>query len=133
MTKKELISLAIKSKEKAIPTYSNFRVGAALLTKENKVITGANIENASYGLTLCAERLAIFTALHNGERNFKAIAIAADSKEYISPCGACRQIMMEFCGPNLDVIMINSEGKHKTIKMKELLPYSFDKEYLKNE
>ncbi len=133
MTKKELISLAIKLKEKAIPTYSNFRVGAALLTKENKVITGANIENASYGLTLCAERLAIFTALHNGERNFKAIAIAADSKEYISPCGACRQIMMEFCGPNLDVIMINSEGKHKTIKMKELLPYSFDKEYLKNE
>ncbi len=133
MTKKELITLAIETKKKAISTYSNFRVGAALLTKDNKVITGANIENASYGLTLCAERLAIFTALHNGERNFKAIAIAADSKDYISPCGACRQILMEFCGPNLDVIMINSKGEHKTIKMKKLLPYSFDKEYLKNE
>lgn len=130
MKNKELITLAIQSKEKAIPTYSNFRVGAALLTKDDKVITGSNIENASYGLTICAERVAIFTALHNGERNFKSIAIAADSENFISPCGACRQIMMEFCGPDLDVIMINNKGKNKKVKMKDLLPYSFNKEFL---
>jgi len=130
-SKKELVKLAIEAKSKAIPTYSNFHVGAALLTKDIKVITGANIENSSFGLTLCAERLAIFKALHDGEREFKAIAIAADSENFISPCGACRQIMMEFCGENLDVIMVNSKGKYTTAKMKDLLPYSFDKEFLK--
>lgn len=131
ISKKELVKLAIESKSKAIPTYSNFHVGAALLTKDNKVITGANIENSSFGLTICAERLAIFKALHDGERNFKAIAIAADSEKFISPCGACRQIMMEFCGENLEVTMVNSKGKFFTKKMKELLPYSFNKEFLK--
>lgn len=133
MNKKDLVKIAIETKKKAIPTYSNFHVGAALLTKDNKVITGANIENASYGLTLCAERLAIFKALHDGERNFKSIAISADSENFITPCGACRQIMMEFCGPELDVIMINAKGKYIVKKMKELLPYSFNKELLKNE
>lgn len=133
MNKKELAKIAVNVKQKAIPTYSNFRVGAALLTKQGKIITGANIENASYGLTLCAERLAIFKALHDGERNFKAIAIAGDSEEYITPCGACRQIMMEFCGKDIDVIMINSKGKFVSKKMHELLPYSFDKEFLNNE
>ncbi|MCX7876239.1 MAG: cytidine deaminase [Melioribacteraceae bacterium] len=133
MKKNDLVKIAIDAKKKALPQFSKFHVGAALLTNDGKIFTGANIENSSYGLTLCAERLAVFKALHDGERNFKKIAIAADSENYISPCGACRQIMIEFCGPELEVIMINSKGKHKTVKMKDLLPYSFDKEFLNNE
>ena len=130
--KKELAQKAIEAKSKAIPTYSQFHVGAALLTEDGKIIQGANIENASYGLTMCAERTAVFTALINGERKFKAIAVAGDSEDYLPPCGACRQILIEFCGKDLDVIMINKNGKTKTVKMNELLPYSFDEEYLKS-
>jgi len=130
--KKELVQKAIEAKSKAIATYSQFHVGAALLTEDDKIILGANIENASYGLTICAERTAVFTALLNGERKFKAIAIAGDSENYISPCGACRQILSEFCGKDLYVIMVNKNGKTKTVKMKELLPYSFGEEYLKS-
>jgi len=130
--KKELVQKAIEAKSKAIATYSQFHVGAALLTEDDKIILGANIENASYGLTICAERTAVFTALLNGERKFRAIAIAGDSENYISPCGACRQILSEFCGKDLYVIMVNKNGKTKTVKMKELLPYSFGEEYLKS-
>ena len=129
---KILVEKAIQAKSKAIPTYSHFHVGAALITKEGKIIQGANIENASYGLTMCAERTAVFTALIEGERKFDAIAIAGDSDDYITPCGACRQILMEFCGKNLDVIMINKNGDSKTLKMNELLPFSFGKEFLKS-
>ena len=92
ITEKELVQEAIEAKSKAIPTYSNFHVGAALLTEGDKIFIGANIENASYGLTICAERTAVFTALINGERKFKAIAVAGDSENYLPPCGACRQI-----------------------------------------
>jgi len=130
-TKKELVQKAIEAKTKAIPTYSKFHVGAALLTKNGKIYQGANIENSSYGLTICAERTAVFTALLNGERKFSSIAIAADSENFISPCGACRQILIEFCGKDLDVIMINNKSKYKTVKMKDLLPYSFGEEFLK--
>ncbi len=128
---KELVELAIKAKEKAIPTYSNFHVGAALLTEDEKIIIGANIENASYGLTICAERTAVFKALLDGERKFKSIAIAGDSDDYITPCGACRQILIEFCGNNLDVIMINKKGDFIKKKMNDLLPYSFGGDFLK--
>lgn len=130
-TEKELANLAFAAKLKSIATYSNFHVGAALQTLNGKIIIGANIENATYGLTICAERTAVFKALLDGERDFASIAIAGDSVDYLPPCGACRQILMEFCGDELDVIMVNKKGETKTIKMKDLLPYSFNKEFLK--
>jgi cytidine deaminase len=128
---KELIEKAIEAKSKAIATYSNFHVGSALLTEDGKIYQGANIENASYGLSICAERTAIFSALINGERKFKAIAIAGDSKDCLAPCGACRQIILEFCGNDIDVIMINKNGDTKTMKIDQLLPCSFNEESLK--
>lgn len=131
ISEKELVQQAINAKSKSIATYSNFHVGAALLTNDGKVILGANIENASYGLTICAERTAVFQALLDGERKFSAIAIAGDSEDYLPPCGACRQILMEFCGKDLDVIMVNLKGETKTLKMSELLPHSFNEEFLK--
>ena len=100
-TPHNLVQMAIDAKSKAIPTYSNFHVGAALLTKSGKVYLGANIENSSYGLTICAERTAVFNAVLEDEREFESIAIAGDSDEYISPCGACRQVLMELCGKDL--------------------------------
>jgi cytidine deaminase len=127
----ELVEQAINAKQKAIPTYSHFHVGAALLTEDDKIILGANIENASYGLTICAERTAVFKALLDGERKFKAIAIAGDSDVYLSPCGACRQILLEFCGKDLDVLMVNNKGEHIKKKMGDLLPYSFGEEFFK--
>jgi cytidine deaminase len=127
----ELVQHAINAKQKAMPTYSNFHVGAALLTKNGKVYLGANIENSSYGLTICAERTAVFNAILEGEREFEAIAIAGDSDEYISPCGACRQVLMELCGKDLSVYMINNNGEYKLSTMEDLLPYSFNKEFLK--
>lgn len=129
--RKELIKKAIEAKSKALPTYSNFHVGAALLTKEDKIYLGANIETSSYSLTMCAERTAVFTAILEGERNFKAIAVAADTEDYISPCGACRQVLADLCGLKIDVILINKAGKSKVLKLKDLLPYSFGKEFLK--
>ncbi|MEW6653352.1 MAG: cytidine deaminase [Bacteroidota bacterium] len=131
ITNKELAELAVKAKSKSIAPYSNFHVGAALLTKGGKVILGANIENASYGLTMCAERTAVFSALLDGERDFISIAVAGDSKDYTPPCGACRQILMEFCGKDLDVIMVNEKGDNFALKMSELLPHSFNEEFLK--
>ncbi len=130
MNDKSLIAQAVKAKEKALPKYSHFRVGAALETKNGKIILGANIENASYSLTICAERTALFTALVDGERNFKSITIASDSASFISPCGACRQVLFEHCGGDLDVIMTNSAGEYKKVKLKELLPYGFSDEDL---
>lgn len=127
----ELKEKAIQAKSKAIAPYSNFHVGAALLAQSGKVYIGANIENASFGLTICAERTAVFNALLEGERKFHAIAIAGDSENYLPPCGACRQILMEFCGKDLDVIMVNNIGDSKKMKMNELLPLSFGEEFLK--
>ncbi len=125
MTDKELITQAELAKEKSLSNYSHFRVGAALLTKSGKVYQGTNIENASYSLTICAERTALFTALVEGEREFKSIAITSDSPNFISPCGACRQVLFEHCGGELEVIMTNGKGEERKIKLNELLPYSF--------
>ena len=93
-----LAKKAIESKKNALPTYSKFHVGAALLTEEGKIYSGCNIESSSYSLTICAERTAIFKAISEGERKFKAIAIAGDTDDYISPCGACRQVISDLCG-----------------------------------
>lgn len=126
----KLAEEAIKAKAKAYPPYSNFHVGAALLTENNKIYHGANIENSSYSLTICAERTAVFNAYLQGERKFKAIAIASDAKEFCPPCGACRQVISDLCG-NIDVIMINHKNDLKVVKLAELLPFAFGDEKLK--
>ena len=126
----ELIKLAHIAKNKAIPKYSNFHVGAALITEDDKVYQGANIESSSYGLTICAERTALFQALLDGKRDFKAIAIVSDSDDFCPPCGACRQVLSDYCSPEMEVILSN-KGETKVLKLKELLPFSFNEEYLK--
>jgi len=119
MNSKDLVELAIKAKENAYVPYSNFRVGAALLTKNGKVYTGCNIENASYGATNCAERTAIFKAVSEGEREFEAIAINADTDDMTFPCGICRQAIIEFSRD------INKNGEYKEYSIGELLPGAF--------
>jgi cytidine deaminase len=126
----ELAEEAIKAKSKAHPPYSNFHVGAALLTENDKLYLGANIENSSYSLTICAERTAIFNAYLEGERKFKAIAIASDAPEFCPPCGACRQVISDLCG-NIDVIMVNHKKETKILKLSDLLPFAFGDENLK--
>ena len=124
MDYKELIQKAVKAKEASVSPYSNFRVGSSLLTAGEKIYTGCNVENSTFGLTLCAERNAIFKAMSEGERKFKAIVIASDSPDYISPCGACRQIIYDHCG-EIDVICTNLKGEYKIFKTSELLPFAF--------
>ncbi|HRI47434.1 MAG TPA: cytidine deaminase [Ignavibacteriaceae bacterium] len=119
-----LAKQAVEAKSKALPTYSKFHVGAALLTADNKIYSGCNIENSSYSLTICAERTAIFKAISEGERKFKAIAIAADAVSFCPPCGACRQIISDLCG-DIDVIMIDQDDNLKIMKTSELLPLAF--------
>lgn len=121
---------AIEAMKRSYSPYSHFTVGAALLTKDGKIYTGANIENASYTPTVCAERNAIFTAVHNGEREFEAIAIVGghkgDVKGITAPCGVCRQVMSEFCSPDFKVILVTSnDGEYEETTLGELLPYTF--------
>jgi len=124
MDYKHLAESAIKAKQNAIPTYSNFFVGASVLTNEGKVYSGCNIESSSYSLTICAERNAIFKAISEGGREFKAIAVAGDTEDYISPCGACRQVISDLCG-EIDVILVNGNGDYIVKKTSELLPFAF--------
>ena len=126
----ELIEAAKAVREKAYAPYSNFKVGAALRTKSGKIYTGCNVESASYGLTVCAERVAIWKAVSEGEKEFETIAVAADTEELTPPCGVCRQIIWEFCG-DVPVIFANLKGKNETVKMSELLPRAFDTKFLK--
>lgn len=132
---KNLISEAILAKEFAYVPYSNFRVGAALITKSGKIYRGCNIENAAYSPTNCAERTAFFKAVSEGEREFSAIAIIGGDKnksgEYCPPCGVCRQVMVEFCDlDNFLVIFANSTTDYKIYTLKEILPFTFRKENL---
>jgi cytidine deaminase len=131
MDYKELSEKAIAAKSKALPPYSNFHVGAALLTENGEAYLGGNIENSSYSLTICAERVAVFKAISEGERKFKAIAIASDDKDFCSPCGACRQVLSDLCGSELDVIMVNQIKEIKIMKLSELLPLPFGDEKLR--
>ena len=124
MKYEELAKLSVEAKKIALPTYSNFHVGAALLTKKGKVYLGGNIETSSYSLTICAERTAVFKAISEGEREFQAIAIASDSPDFCSPCGSCRQVLFDLCG-NIEVVLINHKKEIKVLKMSELLPYAF--------
>lgn len=126
MTKQELDALieqALAARNRAYVPYSGFAVGAALLCRDNSVVTGCNIENISYGLTNCAERTALFKAVSEGKTDFVALAVVADSTEPVAPCGACRQVMAEF--KILQVIMANLKGQRKIMTLHELLPYSF--------
>jgi len=126
----ELIEAAKKVRELAYAPYSNFRVGAAVRTKGGKIFTGCNIESASYGLTVCAERIAIWKAVSEGEKEFEQIAVVADTRELTPPCGVCRQILWEFCG-DMPVTFANLKGDVETVQMKDLLPRAFDTKFLK--
>lgn len=130
MDAKELMKMALEARQNAYAPYSHFAVGAALLAESGKVYTGCNIENASYGLTCCAERNAIFAAVGAGERRFKMLAVAADSPEPVAPCGACRQVIAEFGIPL--VVMGNLKEATKTMTAEELLPYGFGQESMNN-
>ena len=120
-----LIAAAKRARENAHAPYSNFKVGAALRAASGKIYGGCNVENATYGLTVCAERVAIFKAVSEGERQFDAIAVTTDTDALTPPCGACRQLIWEFCG-DVPVIMTNLKGKVETLKMSELFPKPFD-------
>jgi cytidine deaminase len=124
-----LAAAALAARENAHAPYSHFRVGAALEDSSGRVLTGCNIENATYSLTLCAERVAVFKALSEGARSFRRLAIAADTDTLTPPCGACRQILWEFCG-DIEILLVNPRGKTETWQLKDLLPRAFDASYL---
>lgn len=132
MEKEKLMELAKEGREKAYVPYSKFKVGAALLTTDGKVYKGCNIENSGYSMTNCAERTAMFKAVSEGERDFAAIAIVADTEGPCSPCGACRQVISEFCTPNMPVYLTNMKGDVQETTVKELLPGAFSPEDLLN-
>jgi len=119
-----LYRAAVAAREKALALYSGFRVGAALQCEDGTIFTGCNIESASYGLTICAERTALFKALSDGEKTFSRILVVADTKELTAPCGACRQVLWDFA-PKIEVTIANLEGDQKTFQMKDLFPNPF--------
>lgn len=125
-----LINEAIEARKQAHAPYSTFQVGAAVLTKNDHIYRGCNIENASYGLTNCAERTALFTAVANGDKTVKAIAIVGDTDGPISPCGACRQVMAEFCDEYTNIILANLKGDVYETTIQELLPGFFSSQDL---
>lgn len=124
-----LIAAARTAREHAHAPYSNFRVGAAVRAKSGRIFTGCNVENATYGLTLCAERVAIFKAVSEGERGFDTVAVVADTDSLTPPCGACRQILWEFCG-DAEVILANLKGKVDRYRLSALFPKPFDGSFL---
>ncbi|MDR4949775.1 cytidine deaminase [Neobacillus cucumis] len=132
MDMQTLIDQAIIARKKAYTPYSNFQVGAAVLTKDKQVFLGCNIENASYGLTNCAERTAIFKAISEGEKEIEAIVVVGDTEGPIAPCGACRQVMAEFCDENTKIILTNLKGDRVETTINELLPGFFSSKDLTN-
>ena len=128
MTKEQLLEEAKVARTYAYVPYSNFAVGAALLTEDGKIYRGCNIENAAYGMANCAERTALFKAVSEGDKNFEMIAVIADSDRPVPPCGACRQVMAELCPPDMKVILTNLNGDILETTVKELLPGAFKAE-----
>jgi cytidine deaminase len=126
----DLVRAALDARSRAVAPYSNFRVGAALLTRDGKIYTGCNVENASYGLSVCAERVALWKALSEGERSFSRIAVASDGVRPATPCGACRQLLWEFTG-DIEVVLVNLQGRTETHRLAALLPDAFDRSSLK--
>ncbi len=125
MTQGRLIRAAAFARENAHPPYSGFKVGAALEDSGGRIHTGCNIENASYGLTVCAERVAIWKAMSEGARTFRRIAVVTATGKLTTPCGACRQLLWEFCG-NIEIILANLQGDARVIPLQDLLPEAFD-------
>ena len=121
----QLVSTAREARSRAIATFSGFKVGAALETADGHVITGCNIENATYGLTLCAERVALFKALSDGHREFVRVVVVADTRNPTPPCGPCRQLLWEYCG-DIEVVLANLSEVCATYRMSDLLPLPFD-------
>lgn len=130
LNQKALYEEAVKAMEHAYVPYSKFPVGAALLTMDGKVFKGCNVENASFGLTNCAERTAIFKAISEGEKEFQAIIVVADTEKPVSPCGACRQVLVEFCAPEMKVWLANRKGEITETTVGKLLPGAFTAEVL---
>lgn len=131
----ELVNTALLAREKSYSPYSGFKVGAALLTADGEIFTGANVENAAYTPTVCAERVAFFTAVHAGKREFKAIAVVGGKasepvSDFTAPCGVCRQVMAEFADTDFEIILYNGKDV-KSYTFPELLPESFGKSNLK--
>jgi len=122
--RQNLLDLARRAREQAYAPYSNFTVGAAVLTAAGQIFTGANIENSSFGATVCAERVAIFAAVAAGRRDLTALAVIADTPEPVAPCGLCRQVLAEF-NPDCPVLLANTAGRWRLANLQELLPQAF--------
>jgi cytidine deaminase len=127
--KDPLLEAALQARTHARAPYSKFHVGAALEDSEGRIHTGCNVENASYGLTNCAERTAAFKAISEGARQFRRIAVAADTVELTPPCGACRQVLWELCG-DLEVILVNLRGQTESLRLSDLFPRPFHASFL---
>lgn len=125
MMKNTLVKQAINTMKHAYIPYSNFAVGAALVTTDGNIYTGVNIENAAYGSSCCAERVAIFSAIANGEREFAGLAVSAHTKRPVPPCGACRQVMSEFFKKDMPIYLVSESEEVYTFSMEKLLPFSF--------
>jgi len=125
-----LIDVAMAARLQSLAPFSHFLVGAALQTKEGKVFTGCNVESASYGLTVCAERVAIWKALSEGERDFTNLVVVADTEQLTPPCGTCRQIIWEFC-KHATIVLANLRGQKEELQVADLLPRAFDARFLK--
>ncbi len=126
----DIFKQLMKLKQKALAKYSHFHVAAILITEDNQQFTGINIESSSYSLTICAERVALFKALSEGETSFKEIHILSDDERPVSPCGACRQVLYDYA-PDITVVMHGAHGERKIKTIKELLPNGFNDEFLK--
>lgn len=124
-----LLTAALAARQHAFAPYSHFQVGAALEDADGRIHTGCNVENATYGLTVCAERVAVFKAISEGVRKFRRIAVAADTANLTPPCGACRQILWEFCG-DIEIVLVNPRQQTETCQLKDLFPKPFDGSYL---
>lgn len=125
----DLIQAALEARDYAHAPFSKFKVGAALEDESGRVFTGCNVENATYGLTVCAERVAVFKAISEGARAFRRIVVAADTDTLTPPCGACRQILWEFCG-DVEITLVNLQGRMEMFRMKDLFPRPFDASFL---
>ena len=125
----KLLDAALAARNNAHAPFSKFKVGAAIEDDDGRIFTGCNVENATYGLTMCAERVAVFKAISEGARKFKRIAVAADTETLTPPCGACRQILWEFCG-DAELTLVNLQGKTETFRLKNLFPRPFDASFL---
>jgi cytidine deaminase len=130
VTNQELVEFARQARKQAHAPYSNFKVGAALECSDGRIITGCNVENSSYGLSMCAERVAIFKAISEGIHEFKRIAVIADTHSPVRPCGACRQVISDLFPQNTEVIMANLNGEIESTSIHELLPAPFDRSFL---